>query len=79
MDGVRFLQILLLFIPVAVAVYLIRLSRTLSLEKRLADFAITSVKDHDISFFDKFGFYVGKFVRLVAKAWKRSVLLRKYG
>lgn len=79
MDGVRFLQILLIFIPVGVAVYLIRLSKSLTLEKRLADFAITSVKDHDISFFDKFGFYVGKFVRLVAKGCKRSVLLRKYG
>lgn len=79
MDGVRFLQILLLFIPVGVAIYLIRLSRSLSLEKRLADFAITSVKDHDVSFFDKMGFYVWKFIHFVARVCKHSTVLRKYG
>ena len=79
MDGVRFLQILLIFIPVGVAIYLIRLSKSLSLEKRLADFAITSVKDNDVSFFDRLNFYVWKFIHLIAKVCKHSVLLRKYG
>lgn len=50
MDGVRFLQIILILIPFLVAIYLLRLSKTLSLEKRLADFAITSHKDYEISF-----------------------------
>ena len=54
MDGVRFLQILLILIPVAVAIYLLRLSKSLSLEKRLADFAITAVGDDEVSFFDQF-------------------------
>ena len=79
MDGVRFLQILLIFIPVGVAIYLIRLSKSLTLEKRLADFAITSVKDNDVSFFDRLSFYVWKFIHLIAKFCKHSVLLRKYG
>ncbi len=79
MDGVRFLQILLIFIPVVVAIYLLRLSRSLSLEKRLADFAITSIKDDDVSFFDKMTYYFWKLVLLMSKFLKKSEVLRKYG
>ena len=78
MDGVRFLQILLLLIPIAVAIYLLRLSKSLSLEKRLSSFAITSVKDHEVSFFDKIGYYLWKFVRFTSKLFKKSEVLRKY-
>ena len=53
MDGVRLLKIILLLVPVAVAIYLLRLVKSLSLEKRLSSFAITSTQDHEISFFDK--------------------------
>lgn len=79
MDGVRFLQLLLLFIPVGVAFYLIRLSKTLSLEKRLANFAITSNKDHEISFFDKLNIYLWRFIRYFRKIFNKSVILSKYG
>lgn len=51
MDGVRILQIILILIPFLVALYLLRLSKTLNLEKRLALFAITSNKDHGNIFF----------------------------
>ena len=76
MDGVRFLQIILILIPFLVAIYLLRLSKTLSLEKRLADFAITSHKDYEISFFDKMNYYVWKFIRRLSKLLKKSVVLR---
>ena len=79
MDGVRFLQIILILIPFLVAIYLLRLSKTLSLEKRLADFAITSHKDYEISFFDKMNYYVWKFIRRLSKLLKKSVVLRNYG
>ena len=79
MDGVRFLQIILILIPIAVAIYLLRLSKTLRLEKRLSLFAITSNKDHEVSFFDKVGFYIWEFIRFVSKLFKKSTSLRKYG
>lgn len=79
MDGVKFLQLLLLFIPVIVAFYLIRLSRSISLEKRLALFAITSNKDQEISFFDKLNIYVWKCIRYLRKLFNKSVVLSKYG
>ena len=79
MGGVRFLQILLILIPVAVAIYLLRLVKSLSLEKRLADFAITSVKDHEISFFFFFFFYLSKMICKLSKLLKKSVVLQNYG
>ncbi len=78
MDGVRLLQILLILIPIVVAIYLLRLSKTLSLERRLANFAITSVKDHEVSFFDKMGYYVWRVVRKLSMLFKHSVVLRRY-
>ncbi len=78
MDGVRFIQIILLFIPVVVAIYLLRLAKTLSLEKRLALFAISSTKDHDVSFFDQFGYYCWKVIRFLSKLLKKSEVLKRY-
>ncbi len=79
MDGVRLLQFILILIPLSVAIYLFRLSRTLRLEKRLADFAITSVKEDEVSFFDKIGGYSWKIIRKLSKLLKKSAVLRKYG
>ena len=78
MDGVRFLQILLILIPVAVAIYLLRLSKSLSLEKRLADFAITAVGDDEVSFFDQFIRFGWKLIRKLSHLFKKSAVLRKY-
>ena len=78
MNGVRFLQVLIILVPVLVALYLLRLSKTLRLEKRLSSFALTSNKDHEVSFFDELGFYVWKFVRFGSKLFKKSQVLRKY-
>ena len=78
MDGVQFLQILLILIPIIVAIYLLRLSKTLSLERRLANFAITSVKDYEVSFFDKIGDVFWKIVRKLSKLFKHFVVLRRY-
>ena len=78
MDGVRFMQVILILIPIAVAIYLLRLSKSLSLEKRLSSFAITSTKDHELSFFDKMGYSLWRFVRFTSKLFKKSEILRKY-
>ncbi len=78
MDGVRLLQLLLLFIPVVVAFYLIRLSKMLSLEKRLEAFAITSNKDQEISFLDKLSIYVWALIKYFRKLFKKSIVLSKY-
>ena len=78
MDGVRLLQIILLLVPVGVAIYLLRLARSLNLEKRLASFAITSSGEREISFFDQMLFYVWKFIRFTSKLLKKSVVLRRY-
>ena len=79
MDGVRILQIILILIPFLVALYLLRLSKTLNLEKRLALFAITSNKDHEISFFDQINYYIWTLSRKLSKILKKSVVLRNYG
>ena len=78
MNGVRFLQLLIILVPVVVVIYLLRLSKTLRLEKRLSSFAITSNKDYEVSFFDKAGFYVWKLIRFTSKLLKKSTVLRKY-
>ena len=78
MNGVRFLQVLIILVPILVAAYLIRLSKTLRLEKRLSVFAITSNKDHEVSFFDELGFYVWMIIHFISKVLKKSVVLRKY-
>ena len=78
MNGVRFLQLLIILVPVVVVIYLLRLSKTLRLEKRLSSFAITSNKDYEVSFFDKAGFYVWKLIRFTSKLLEKSTVLRKY-
>lgn len=79
MDEVRLLQILLILVPVGVAIYLLRLSHTLRLERRLALFALTSNKDEEISFLDKLYYYIWKLIKFISKSFKHSVFLSNYG
>lgn len=79
MDGVDILKIFLILIPVLGVIYVLRLSRSMRLEKRLASFALTSSKDQEISFFDELLVYVWKFIHILTKIFKKSVVLRNYG
>ena len=78
MDGVRILQLIIILVPVLVALYLLRLAKTLNLEKRLANFALTSTKDEEVSFFDKMIYYFWMVVRKLSKGLKKSHVLRNY-
>lgn len=79
MDGSKLLEAILILVPIVVAIYLIRLSKTLTLEKRLADFAITSVHDDEVSFFDKAGDCIWRIIHRMSRLFKKSVFLRNYG
>ncbi len=79
MDGVRILQIFLILIPIAVIIYLFRLSKSLRLEKRISCFAITSFRDQEVSFFDQMLCYFWIVVRKCSLFLKKSQVLRKYG
>ena len=79
MDGVQILQIFLILIPIAVVIYLFRLSKSLRLEKRLSSFAITSIYDQEVSFFDQLLYYFWIVVRKGSVLLKKSAVLRKYG
>lgn len=79
MDEVRILQIIILLIALGVIIYLLRLSNSLKLEKRIAKFAIVSVKDEEISFMDKLLYYLWRVVRKISKIFDKSYFLSKYG
>lgn len=78
MDGVRILQFIIILIPILVVLYLLRLAKTLNLEKRLANFALTSTKDEEISFFDRLIYYFWIVVHKLSKLFKKSHVLRNY-
>ena len=75
MDGVRILQLIIILVPVLVALYLLRLAKTLNLEKRLANFALTSTKDEEVSFFDKLIYYFWIVVHKLSKLLKNLFVI----
>lgn len=77
--GIKILQILLVLIILEVIFLLFRLYRALKLEKRLASFAITSLKDNDVSILDFFSNYIDNLILKTSKILKKSEVLRKYG
>ncbi len=79
MVGVRILQILVIIIILGVIVYLLRLSRALKYEKRLARFAVSGVEEKEVAILDKLGYYIGLLNRRLTKVLKKSVVLNKYG
>lgn len=79
MDGIRILQIFLFLIVVGVIYYLFRLYYALKLEKRLANFAIVSNKDKEISLFDNLANIIWKIVHKISKKLEKSEILTKYG
>ena len=79
MVGVRLLQITLVIIFLGVIIYLLRLSHTLKLEKRIAKFSVNSVKDDNVSFFDKMAELIWLVVKKLSKGLKKSTFLQQYG
>ena len=79
MDGVKVIQFILIFVLLGVIFYLLRLYHTLKLEKRLAPFAITSVIDEEVSFFDKVFSIFNKIVKKLSHYLKKSQVLSQYG
>lgn len=79
MDGVTILQIILILVIGGVVLYLLRLSRAVRLEKRLGKFAISSVNNYEVSFFDKIGEYVWMAIKWLSKVLRKSQVLSNYG
>lgn len=79
MDGVTILQIILVLIIIGVIFYLLRLYRAVNLEKRIGKFAISSVNNKQISFFDNVYLMVWRVIRRISKILNKSEVLRKYG
>lgn len=79
MDGVTILQIILVFIIIGVIFYLLRLYRAVNLEKRIGKFAISSVNNKQVSFFDKSYLFIWHLIRKISKIINKSEVLRKYG
>lgn len=79
MDEVRILQVIFVIVILGVIVYLLRLSYSLKLEKRIAKFAIMSIKDDEVSFLDKFIYYWWWLLKKISKIFSKSYLINKYG
>ncbi|MCM1053678.1 MAG: type II secretion system F family protein [Ruminococcus sp.] len=78
MSLIKILEILIILIAIGVILSLLRVFRSLRLEKRLSDFSLVSLKTNDISFFDKANNYLWKLVLKISKILKKSVVLTKY-
>ncbi len=79
MDEVKILQVIIIVVILGVIIYLLRLSNSLKLEKRIAKFAIISIKDDEVSFADKFIYYWWRLVKKVAKILNKLHVFKKYG
>ncbi len=78
MVGVRILQITLIIIILGVIIYVLRLSHTLKLEKRIAKFTINTNKEITISLFDKLKELMAKIALELTKVLEHSEVLTKY-
>ncbi|MDE5539247.1 MAG: type II secretion system F family protein, partial [Bacilli bacterium] len=78
MDGVKLLQIMIILVILGVIFYLLRLSNTLKLEKRIAKFSISSVKDEELSLFEKLNCYIWKIIKGLVKLLNKSQVIGKY-
>lgn len=79
MDGVKLLQIILIIIACGVIFYLLRLSNSVKLEKRLAKFAINTHSEEDEAVIDKLIRIIWVLVRKFSKVLEKSEVLRKLG
>lgn len=77
--GIKFLQMILIIVILGVIIYLLRLWHAVSLEKRLAPFAVTSKKSDNLSLFDWCYHYVWVIIKKISKVLSKSVVLTKYG
>ncbi len=78
MDGVRILQIIIILAIIGVINYLLRLYRTLKLEKRISNFAISSNQDIELSLFDKLTQYINNIIKKISKSISKSSFLTSY-
>ena len=71
-------QTVVMILLAIVIFYLIIYNNSLKLEKRIAKYSISSIKDDSISFFDLLANEYKKMVAKLTKALKKSVFLKKY-
>ena len=71
-------QTVVMILLAVVIFYLIIYNNSLKLEKRIAKYSISSIKDDSISFFDLLANEYKKMVAKLTKVLKKSVFLKKY-
>jgi len=71
-------QTVVMILLAIVIFYLIIYNNSLKLEKRIAKYSISSIKDDSISFFDLLANEYKKMVAKLTKVLKKSVFLKKY-
>ena len=71
-------QTVVMILLAIVIFYLIIYNNSLKLEKRIAKYSISSIKDDSISFFDLLANKYKKMVAKLTKVLKKSVFLKKY-
>lgn len=71
-------QTVVMILLAIVIFYLIIYNNSLKLEKRIAKYSISSIKDDSISFFDLLANEYKKMVSKLTKVLKKSVFLKKY-
>lgn len=78
MDGVLFLQIIIIVLVIGVIAYLLRLYRGVQLEKRIAPFAIESINTYEPSLFDTVNKVFWIIIKKISNIIRKSAVLSKY-
>lgn len=72
------IQFILIVVLLVVALYLLKLSKALRKEKRIANFTIDAITDKPMSFFDKIANFYAKIISNLSKVLKKSAVFTKY-
>lgn len=79
MNGVLFLQIIFILFIAGIIVYFLRLYHAFMLEKRIAPFATSSIKENDSSLYEAVSSIFWKLVKKLSRLLKHSQIFRQYG
>lgn len=71
-------QTIVMVILAFIIFYLIIYNKTLKLEKRIGKYSVSSINNHDVSFFDFLSSYYNNLVLKLSKVLKKSKLLTNY-
>ena len=75
---VLIMQIISIIVLIVIIIYLFKTSKSIKYERRIGDFALSSINDTELSFFDRVDNLIWSLIRKTGLILKKSTVLKKY-